>query len=267
MFFLRHYENYIGGFDKPLEIGTFPSGLTSLVCFSFNQTLKRQVLPSSLRYLCLAHCFQPFSVDVIPFGVVEVNLGAHHLNESVKRLGKLVLNPGDIPESAVKLRIEDCANLILTPGSIPSSVKYLQLPVVAAGIIPNSVTHLELACGRRYIDPIICGVIPPSVTHLRFGKHINSSISSGTIPSSVTHLAFGTGYNSPITWHSCLPSWSTSSCLKHIVSLLCFHVPFKMCAIIDQHTCCLFWPIHLLDCMGPQKHSGHLTLYSMMLRR
>lgn len=164
-------------------------------------TLRSLVLGSSSTSLTPVGYNCPLPVGIIPYGVTKVLIGdafAQHLvpgaiplSVTQLSLGELCssrypLKAGAIPRSVTNLTIKFA---VATAGLIPSSVvyldcKYRSVPRLASGVIPTSVTHLQMFKAQHV------GVIPMSVTYLNLANvDCNDQLEIGAIPSSVTNLS------------------------------------------------------------------------------
>ncbi|KAF2073050.1 hypothetical protein CYY_005633 [Polysphondylium violaceum] len=152
--------------QKPLR-DILPSNLTCLNLGGyFNQTLSIGDLPQTLKSLNLGSFSGPLAKDVLPAGLVNLNM--HDYNPK-----------------------EPCP---LDSDIFPQSLSTLVMPqylsvCIPAGLFPDTLTSLELTFNNAN-QPMTPNMLPANLTNLKIASHISDvSIEPGFIPAKVTKLS------------------------------------------------------------------------------
>ncbi|KAF2074307.1 hypothetical protein CYY_004401 [Polysphondylium violaceum] len=183
-------------FNKPLvEKNIFPQGLKKLYLSAFNSTIEPFVLPNGLTSLILIF----FNPTKLASGVIPSTVTFFHAPSltnpipiSLSTTTKMrIRRMADLEENPIPSTIKDLVLHVYQPplGSIPNSVTRLDLECgkLSPGLIPTSVTHLRLSLLNQEID--LTDLLPKSITTLILEKVIGKTWKKGEIPDSVTKLS------------------------------------------------------------------------------
>lgn len=180
-----------------IETGVLPPNLVRLDCGVF-QPLELGLFPKSLTHLSFRNCDQQvqqfynrlFEPGVLPPSLTHLLMGAGCKN-------KIQLEPGQIPNGLVCLKLPDDYNLKLEPGVLPATLTHLEFgsrynQPLQDEVLPAGLTHLKF--GWKFNRPLSNGVLPCRLSHLKFGFKFDQLLDRGVLPSSLTHISFGITY-------------------------------------------------------------------------
>ncbi|GAM27107.1 hypothetical protein SAMD00019534_102820 [Acytostelium subglobosum LB1] len=157
------------GFNCPLETGSLPDTLTSLIFGShFDRPIPTGVLPSSLTLLRLGYCFnQQIAHGALPNSLTDLQFGHCYI---------VRIDANMLPPSLTRLKFGFWYNCFFPPHSLPHSIT-------------------ELSVGTMYNQLLVTGCLPKSLTSLELGKCFNQSLDHGVLPASLTYLSLCDNFN------------------------------------------------------------------------